>query len=215
MRYAWILFAIAAPASGQASLPFLPNNPVSAAFEIVHTRTLQDGTHITSTSHESVYRDSAGHLREENVFNDSQVGSSDVVIVTDWQARTSIGWTTWTGRPDPRMYSRSVIQDAPPVRPGSPTTKTSVEDLGDDNVQGIPCHVWRVTSTVPEGFVGNDHAYTHVTEECHSPEFGALRLSFGDPVSGATTMTLRTLTRGEPDAALFQPPAGYTEAPTH
>lgn len=79
-------------------------------------------------------------------------------------------------------------------------------------VQGEPCEASRITSVYPVGFLGNDRILTTVAERCVSHEFGrALLEVVQDPRYGTRTLTLQSITRGDPDPTLFHPPADYAE----
>ena len=82
-----------------------------------------------------------------------------------------------------------------------------------ETVQGESCHATRATVVYPEGFFNNDRPMTVVTEVCMSFQLDQLlRMRADDPRTGVRTSTLESLSRGEPDPSLFQPPPGYTEA---
>ena len=64
------------------------------------------------------------------------------------------------------------------------------------------------TTVYPTDFLGNDRPITTVTERCQSGEFGReLRNLTEDPRSGTRSTTLQSISRGEPDPSLFQPPS--------
>jgi hypothetical protein len=100
---------------------------------------------------------------------------------------------------------------APPVTHLRP--KTTTEQLGTQDVQGVPCEASRMTTVYPTDFFGNDRPITTVTERCQSREFGRiLSDTTEDPRSGTRSTTLQSITRGEPDASLFKPAADYVDA---
>jgi len=68
----------------------------------------------------------------------------------------------------------------------------------------------RFTSTIPVGAQGNDRPLVSTTESWYSPELKTTALSTrSDPRNGESTTKLTNISRAEPDAALFLPPAGY------
>jgi hypothetical protein len=85
------------------------------------------------------------------------------------------------------------------------------ESLGSQVVNGVMADGTRVTQTIPAGDFGNDRPITSVTESWFSPD---LRLTVlyrrSDPREGDVTTQYAGIKRGEPDASLFQVPAGYT-----
>jgi hypothetical protein len=84
------------------------------------------------------------------------------------------------------------------------------EQLGQQSIEGVLVTGSRTTTTIPTGAVGNDRPIVVVHEEWRSPELKILVKTIDtDPRTGEQTMELQGLTRIDPDAALFQAPAGY------
>jgi len=89
-------------------------------------------------------------------------------------------------------------------------TEETRKDLGTTTIQGLEARGMRFTSVIPAGKVGNDIPITTTREVWHVPGFPfALREAFDDPRSGKTTRETVSLTIGEPDLVMFQPPEGY------
>jgi hypothetical protein len=85
-----------------------------------------------------------------------------------------------------------------------------IEDLGQTSIEGVLVTGKRTTTTIPLGKIGNDRPIVVVHEEWRSPELKILVKTIDtDPRTGEQTMELQGLTRTDPDAALFQAPAGY------
>jgi hypothetical protein len=84
------------------------------------------------------------------------------------------------------------------------------EQLSAQSIEGVLAEGTRTTTTYPIGSVGNDRPVTTTNEIWTSRELGMPVLTkMSDPRSGVTTMRLFNISRAEPDASLFQPPAGY------
>ncbi len=84
------------------------------------------------------------------------------------------------------------------------------EDLGHTSIEGVLVTGKRTTTTIPLGKIGNDRPIVVVHEEWRSPELKILVKTIDtDPRTGEQTMELQGITRTDPDAALFQAPAGY------
>jgi hypothetical protein len=84
------------------------------------------------------------------------------------------------------------------------------EELGRQSIEGVLVSGKRITTTIPTGKVGNDRPIVVVHEEWRSPELKILVKTIDtDPRTGEQTMELQGLVRTDPDAALFQVPAGY------
>ncbi len=89
-----------------------------------------------------------------------------------------------------------------------PATK---EDLGEHVVEGVTAKGIRTTTVIPAGAIGNEQPITVTSEEWLSPDLKVLVMTkHADPRSGETTYRLTDITRGEPDASLFELPAGVT-----
>jgi len=90
--------------------------------------------------------------------------------------------------------------------------KTTSEKLGSDTMEGLLVEGTRHTTTWPAGsMMGNDRPFSEVRETWTSTDLKIVVLSkSSDPRSGEHTTRLVNLSRDEPDASLFQPPADYT-----
>jgi hypothetical protein len=97
-------------------------------------------------------------------------------------------------------------------RSGAPAERqVQREDLGDNLIEGVNAHGTRETSTIPAGAAGNDRPLTTTSERWYSPELQLeVKSVYNDPRMGQTTHTLTAISRAEPDASLFKPPADYT-----
>src|SRR5271165_17909 len=91
--------------------------------------------------------------------------------------------------------------------------KPVVEDLGKQTFQGVEAQGRRTTWTIPAQSIGNSDDLVRNDEAWFSTTPGLaginLRQVSDDPQSGRTTRELVKFTQGEPDAALFQPPADF------
>src|SRR5262245_9535239 len=85
------------------------------------------------------------------------------------------------------------------------------ESLGTQQIEGVAAEGTRITRTIPAGTIGNEKPIDIVLETWTSPELHLLVLSKrSDPRAGEVVYRLTDIKRGEPDAALFQVPAGFT-----
>jgi hypothetical protein len=90
-----------------------------------------------------------------------------------------------------------------------PKDEVRTEQLGQQSIEGILVTGTR-TTTIPTGKVGNDRPIVVVHEEWRSPELKIVVKTIDrDPRTGEQTMDLQKLVRTDPDASLFQAPAGY------
>jgi hypothetical protein len=131
-------------------------------------------------------------------------------------------------RPDPDMLGEAAPGGGPMIRhrevlphigiaPGPFSQRNSItEELGVQVIEGIQAEGRRTTITIPAGDIGNEQPIIIVSEVWISPELQLLVYSKrDDPMSGQTIYRLTRVDRSEPDASLFQVPAGYevNEAP--
>jgi hypothetical protein len=97
---------------------------------------------------------------------------------------------------------------ASPDAPSGANTKT--ESLGTKNIEGIQATGTRTTDTIPAGSIGNDKDIVITHETWYAPDLKVvLNSTQDDPRFGQTTYSLSDIQRSEPDAALFEVPAGY------
>jgi len=68
-----------------------------------------------------------------------------------------------------------------------------------------------MTRTIPSGAEGNSQPIVIVHESWYSEDLKMpVMVKTSDPRFGTTQTQLTNITRAEPDASLFQAPAGYT-----
>jgi hypothetical protein len=121
--------------------------------------------------------------------------------------------------PPPPPAPGVIVKAAAPVALGTLSPNSAVvgmkdevrtEELGQQSISGVLVTGKRVTTTIPTGKVGNDRPMVVVHEEWRSPELKiVVKTVDTDPRSGEQTMELEGLSRTDPDASLFQAPAGY------
>jgi hypothetical protein len=88
--------------------------------------------------------------------------------------------------------------------------KSATESLGTQILEGVEVEGRRTTFTIPEGAQGNDRPITSTNEIWTSPKLKTAVLTKNvDPRNGENTMKLTNIVLGEPDPALFQPPADF------
>jgi hypothetical protein len=86
-----------------------------------------------------------------------------------------------------------------------------VQTLADQTIEGVLAHGKQVTTTIPAGSIGNDQPIVITSETWYSADLQTVVLSKrNDPRIGESVMAVTNVQRGEPSAALFQVPAGYS-----
>ncbi len=115
--------------------------------------------------------------------------------------------------PQTRPFTRAMMGHDSRSReiPDAARPKLTDENLGSQTIEGLVVEGTRHTMTWPAGSaMGNDRPITSVIETWTSPDLKIVVLSQQtDPRNGEHTVKLVNINRGEPDAGLFQPPAGY------
>jgi hypothetical protein len=213
--------------------------PYSATTITETTQTLADGNRIHHTETGKIYRDSEGRLRREQTLagldafaphgaaqqvvfiNDPVAGMSYALNVHDKTYTKSI-WTRG-GRQGGRDGNGGGRGDASKggtdgrfgrgPQDAGPNVKT--ESLGRRTFAGMQADGTRTTFTIPAGQMGNEQPMRIVSELWHSPDLQTTVFSKHlDPRVGQEVFRLVDISRSEPAAGMFQPPADYklTEA---
>jgi len=105
-----------------------------------------------------------------------------------------------------------VIVTGKPAMPGPFVMKKQPgESLGKQMIEGVNAEGTRMTNTIKAGSIGNDRDIQVTGETWYSPELQTTIMSkHNDPRNGEESFRLTNISRNEPGAYLFQPPAGYT-----
>jgi hypothetical protein len=200
------------------------NAPYSIFEETEKSQTLSDGTHIVTKTPTRMYRDSSGRTRTESFATISGMPSTepteiqivDPVANTIWILRVQqraafrIPRPPYIGyQPDPNIVQKPIKQPIP--QPAEMRPKYTSENLGTQFIEGVQVEGVRVTTIIPEGLQGNDKPIQIVQETWSSAEFNMAFLDRqSDLRSGETVTRVTSVSRSEPDPALFQLPPDYT-----
>jgi hypothetical protein len=194
---------------------------------------LADGNTLSgfTTTHQA--RDSRGRTRTEQpsscgIDKDGVAHWEGSVTVTDPTAKTLTTWQEWlipSGRFATVMHSPSIHESNPPTaheeleiarqvtqafENGNSGVRYTVEDLGRRNIAGLVAIGMRVTRTSPVGMMGNSLPLSSVEEKWVSDQYSVILLDItDDPIFGKSSYEVTTFNAVEPDAAMFQPPAGF------
>ncbi len=208
--------------------------PYSAQAITEITQTLADGNRIVRRVTASVYRDSAGRVRRDQVLAavgswmpedqpktaiiDDPVTHVHYILNPDRQtaARFPIDDAAYRGRGDKSADSTtsgSGQQDpnAPAgLRRKGPGTVESTA-LGTQTIEGVQATGTQSVLTIEAGAIGNEQAIRIVSEEWYSEDLKTVVLrKRSDPRFGQMVYQLTQISRTEPDPTLFQVPANYT-----
>jgi hypothetical protein len=197
--------------------------PFTAQVVSTSTQTLSDGSHIARNVNAAVARDGQGRTYRQQTMDNlgpvSTGGSKTVIFVRDPVAHTS-----HVISPDTKSAQLSYMpqhergprgENGPPPqatnpRPMQARNGETLESLAPQMVEGVWAEGTRITRTIPVGSIGNDHELKIVSETWYSKDLQMVVMSkHSDPRMGESTFRLANIQRGEPDATLFQVPAGY------
>jgi hypothetical protein len=113
----------------------------------------------------------------------------------------SVGAVTFNGQPF--EFSTMII--------GEDTGAMKKEALGEQMVEGVRAQGTRETRTIAAGKIGNERPIEIVSETWYAPDLQMVVQSrHSDPRVGETIYRLTNIVLGEPDASMFQVPAGVT-----
>jgi len=103
-----------------------------------------------------------------------------------------------------------------PNRPGMHGMKNMLskdverDQLGNKTISGYEASGEKVTRTIAAGEIGNEKPIEVVTERWVSADLQLpVLMVHSDPMMGTATTKVTSVTRGEPDASLFQVPSDY------
>jgi hypothetical protein len=207
--------------------------PYSATEINETTQTLADGTKIHNERETRVYRDGAGRTRREmgnTITIMDPVAKMRYTINTERKTAVAVPMN-FIGK----TANGGVVTLAAPNFPLSVTTKQgeittfssangesvlrvarrqapreNTEDLGPQTMEGVVAQGTRTTRTIEAGAIGNDRPINITSERWYSPQLQTVMMTkLNDPRSGETVFRLTGVKLGEPDAGLFQVPAGY------
>ncbi len=200
--------------------------PLTAELTVTRDTTLADGNTIHTDSQVKVYRDSQGRTRREmgvdlvtpatgNVkrnmvtINDPVTGQRYVLNPDNKTARQMPGHRPKSHGLNGHGPDGPAAGDA--GRFGGPGGgAVTKEDLGTKTINGVQAEGVRVTRTISAGAIGNSKPINVVTERWYSPDLQmVVMVVHSDPMMGTVTTKLTNVTKGDPDASLFQVPSDY------
>jgi len=200
-------------------IPPVAHEPFYATLNTVWTRPLAGGGTYTFENHRHIARDSAGRIYEERWFLVPKNGKVqtrmyyiqifDPVAHDSYWCRVAEKACAIRGYSPPPSVVFGTDTDQQGVIPGGWGFVTK-EDLGTQTVAGVDTTGVRETTTINPWMVGNDRPIKIVHEYWHSAALDINLLStVTDPRMGTQSFTITEINTSEPDASLFQPPAGY------
>jgi hypothetical protein len=199
-------------------IPPIPHAPFSATLDTEWVKYAADGGTITLVNERHIARDARGRIYEERWIlvpkNGTFKSTMNWIQIGDPTQRTLYNCSPQRHLCDLLVYDpASDLSAAAPTRKLAPSGQNgnpSWEDLGERNIAGIDTVGRRRTATIEPGTIGNDQPATTMSETWHSDELGINLLSIrSDPMFGKQTFTITEITPSDPDAQLFEVPAGF------
>jgi hypothetical protein len=182
--------------------------PFSATEERRSLQVLQNGTRIENNQTNRLFRDSQGRTRMEEM--NGTVTIFDPVANFQMQLNPSARTARRVGNYQLTVARLLRSEATPATTPG--VTAETTENLNPEVVNGVLAQGVRTIMTIPKGQIGNDREIKVITERWVSNDLQMLiKSTNSDPRFGDTSYQLTGIVEREPDASLFQSPAGYTE----
>ncbi|MDR3700133.1 MAG: hypothetical protein P4L56_10890 [Candidatus Sulfopaludibacter sp.] len=206
--------------------------PYSAVEVTTEQQALAGGNAIQRQTTRTIYRDGQGRVRVESQVTrpgaDGQTATVTRITISDPVAGQIYEIDPQNKVVNSRAVRPMGAQGA--MRPRNPNSAGQVagrgpgmranrtadpnvkaEDLGTQTVNSVIAKGNRTTHTIPAGTIGNSLPIQSVRETWMAADLKVpVMEKTTDPRFGTRTTQLTQINRGEPDASLFQVPAGYT-----
>jgi hypothetical protein len=202
----------------------VPNAPFSGVINVERALIQPDGSIVHLKTLRVIARDSRGRIHNESrtFLRLSDPEAPQVVRIHLYDPQTRI--STLINLKE-RTFSTRTLQHPPSsvppsVRYGSPTDTgipenqfTKHEDLGVQELEGLPVRGVRETQSIPEENRASGGETVIADEYWYSEDLRInVIIKHSDPRTGSVTMTVTQIARTEPDPGLFEIPDGYTPA---
>ncbi len=185
--------------------------PYSATTTNSMKQTLADGNTISRVITGQAARDSEGRTyAQQNMTGGpwGQGGAVSLVFISDPVAGYSYILNA-SKKTALRRPFRERTNDAP--RETARNRNRVETDLGEQTISGVIADGKRIIHTIPAGQIGNAEPLVVKSEIWTDPQLQVVvQATYSDPRWGTSTYSLTNIQRAEPNAALFQVPAGYT-----
>ena len=214
---------IGSPQVGQVfSVPPVAGAPFTATVEFETTQVLSDRTVVTHRSTSFVARDSKGRTRTElRAMSEGPNGPQPetieaIVFDPETRVRTTLSAKRLTATQAIVKLPVMLAGNAPPTAGGGKVGRVlaqkndSVEEIGMDYMDGTDVKHFRERRIVSFGDAGNESSVATVYEYWYAPGLKVNLMSKRtDPRTGMQMARLKEIKRVEPNASLFEIPAGY------
>lgn len=196
--------------------------PLTAQISVTRENTLSDGNHIFRQSQTLLYRDGQGRIRREMTIDVGTPAMGSVkrtmIIIKDPVAgkRYILDPHSKTARELPMRpgghgsHGNRAGGPGPDAHTQRSSDTMQEQNLGSKTIDGIQAEGRRITKTIAAGEIGNEKPIEVLSERWFSTDLQIpMLVTHSDPVMGTVTTKVTSVTRGEPEASLFQVPSDY------
>jgi hypothetical protein len=189
--------------------------PFTSMVRAEWTRTLEDGSTMTTWNRRVVARDSAGRIFQERRTLVPTDGPHEPELmrteISDPATHMKYFCFVWRQVCELQRYEMSADPQEGPAGEfdGGKVTITR-EDMGKSNIAGVDVNGTREILTYAAGVIGNDRPLSVTKEIWYSPALGLnLMVKRSDPRYGTQTISVSEISLTGPDPRVFTLPAGY------
>lgn len=193
-------------------LPPIPNAPFQAIVETEVTRHMAGGILKTSKNYRLIARDGKGRIYQEHrkmvdEGADQQPKVTEVEIIFP-ESHSKYFCEATMRRCKLSDYSSPLAEQYMPAGPLENGRRyLTRENLGVKVIDGLDAVGYRETVTIGQGTAQNPAPVDFVQETWHSPKLEIdLQVTRTDPKHGDQTLTITSLSLGEPDPSKFAVP---------
>jgi hypothetical protein len=201
---------------GGVELLAVPDKPFSGKSNIEWTRTLEDGSIITTHLQANLARDAQGRMyRERHSFVPLTADPAtpfNEIHLYDPVTRSQTLCNVHTKACVITNYFPETSFEARPEGPFANNTRfLARETLGSDTLEGQTVVGTRETVTINQGVVGNNRPLVSTREFWYSAQLQTnVMVTRQAPTTGKQVVWLSDVSLSEPNPELFKVPAGYT-----
>ena len=200
----------------------IPNVPFTAIVQVERSFVQPDGSVQTMKTFRQIARDSHGRMHNEAraLIPISSQETPQLRRIHLYDPRTRVStmldaekqtFSTMPVRRPPDTVPPTLLEATPAGETLEPSEFAKKEDLGIQEVGGIPAHGIREVQTIPAESNGKEIVVTD--EYWYSDDLRInLMIQHSDPRTGSATLTVTQVERTEPDRAMFEIPSNYKRA---
>jgi hypothetical protein len=197
-------------------IPPATNAPFSAVVTTEWTRILPDGSTGTIKNHRTVARDSLGRVFQERRYFTPD-GDKQTTAISELDYQDPSRHEMCICRPDTKVctvykFDSPATVSLPKAGPLANGTGTvTLESLGRKTIDNVDVVGSREVTTLNAGVMGNEKPEPVVKEFWYSPQLkiNVITKRFDPRASAMQNFVVGSISLAEPDAKLFEPPAGY------